>query len=104
RLSLVSFFGETKKETAPPGAHPGLQRHQEHYAFNSCLRPPQLGKAPISLRKWQTMRQHAPGLRQACPAPAEGLSPNGRQRPGLLEKYWRNQPAAQSQRAQTAIN
>ncbi|MCB2023270.1 MAG: hypothetical protein KDG56_00575, partial [Ottowia sp.] len=25
RLSLVSFFGESKKETAPPGAHPGLR-------------------------------------------------------------------------------
>ena len=28
RLSLVTFFGETKKVTAPPGAHPGQQRHQ----------------------------------------------------------------------------
>ncbi len=26
RLSLVPFFGETKKGTAPPGAHPGLRR------------------------------------------------------------------------------
>ncbi len=26
RLSLVTFFGETKKVTAPPGAHPGKQR------------------------------------------------------------------------------
>ncbi|MCB2038713.1 MAG: hypothetical protein KDF56_17640, partial [Ottowia sp.] len=29
RLSLVSFFGESKKETAPPGAHPGLQRSRK---------------------------------------------------------------------------
>ena len=29
RLSLVPFFGETKKGTAPPGAHPGQQRIQQ---------------------------------------------------------------------------
>ncbi|HRW73157.1 MAG TPA: hypothetical protein P5093_12220, partial [Ottowia sp.] len=29
RLSLVSFFGDSKKETAPPGAHPGLQRSRK---------------------------------------------------------------------------
>ena len=29
RLSLVPFFGETKKGTAPPGAHPGRQRFQQ---------------------------------------------------------------------------
>ncbi|HPR45621.1 MAG TPA: hypothetical protein PLZ13_14985, partial [Ottowia sp.] len=80
-------LAKQRKVGAPPGAYPGLQRNQKHYAFNSCLRPPRQGKAPISLRKWQPMRQHAPKLRQACPEPAEGLSPNGRQRPGLLEKY-----------------
>ena len=30
RLSLVPFFGETKKGTAPPGAHPGHRRAAPH--------------------------------------------------------------------------
>ncbi|HRW72759.1 MAG TPA: hypothetical protein P5093_10210, partial [Ottowia sp.] len=44
-------LAKQKKVGAPPGAPPGLQRHQRHYAFNSCLRPPSLVKTPISLKK-----------------------------------------------------
>ncbi|HPK31622.1 MAG TPA: hypothetical protein PK510_04245, partial [Ottowia sp.] len=45
------LLAKQKKVGAPPGAHPGLQRILRHYAFNSCLRPPNMGKAPISLEK-----------------------------------------------------
>ncbi|WP_298435227.1 hypothetical protein, partial [Ottowia sp.] len=44
-------LAKQRKVGAPPGAHPGLQRRQKHYAFNSCLRPPRLGKTPISFKK-----------------------------------------------------
>ncbi|WP_298438270.1 hypothetical protein, partial [Ottowia sp.] len=50
------LLAKQKKVGAPPGAHPGLQRDQNHYAFNSCLRPPHLGKAPISFKKPSTNR------------------------------------------------
>ena len=42
------FLAKQRKVGALPGAHPGLQRHQKHYAFNSCLRPPGLVKRCIS--------------------------------------------------------
>ncbi|HPK33613.1 MAG TPA: hypothetical protein PK510_14415, partial [Ottowia sp.] len=49
RLFFAYFLLATQKKVgAPPGAHPDLQRHQKHYAFNSCLRPPRLVKASIS--------------------------------------------------------
>ncbi|HRW73791.1 MAG TPA: hypothetical protein P5093_15475, partial [Ottowia sp.] len=52
RLFFAYFLlAKQKKVGAPPGAHPGLQRHQKHSVFNSCLRPPRLGKAPISFKK-----------------------------------------------------
>ncbi|WP_298438318.1 hypothetical protein, partial [Ottowia sp.] len=52
RLSFAYFsLAKQRKVGALPGAHPGLQRHQKHYAFNSCLRPSRLGKAPISFNK-----------------------------------------------------
>ncbi len=41
RLLLPSFLGETRKEGAPPGAHPGLRlqrRLSGHYQKYSCLR------------------------------------------------------------------
>ncbi|HRW73739.1 MAG TPA: hypothetical protein P5093_15215, partial [Ottowia sp.] len=71
RLSLVSFFGESKKETAPPGAHPGLQRHQRHYAFNSCLRPPRLVKTLISFKKPRAGRNCGQARARAKGAPQD---------------------------------
>ena len=40
RLSLVPFFGETKKGTAPPGAHPGQQRLQQKQKNHKPNQPP----------------------------------------------------------------
>jgi len=65
------FFGESKKETAPPGAHPGLQRHQRHYAFNSCLRPPRLVKTLISFKKPRAGRNCGQARARAKGAPQD---------------------------------
>ncbi|HPK33471.1 MAG TPA: hypothetical protein PK510_13695, partial [Ottowia sp.] len=49
RLSFAYLSLATQRKVgAPPGAPPGLRRNQKHYAFNSCLRPPHLGKTTIS--------------------------------------------------------
>ncbi|WP_367351154.1 hypothetical protein, partial [Ottowia sp.] len=49
RLFFAYFLlAKQKKVGAPPGAHPGLRRHQRNYVFNSWLRPPRLGKSSIS--------------------------------------------------------
>ncbi|HPR45095.1 MAG TPA: hypothetical protein PLZ13_12310, partial [Ottowia sp.] len=50
-------LAKQRKVGAPPGAHPGLRRHQKHYAFNSCLRPTSLVKTPISLKKPEVDRK-----------------------------------------------
>ncbi len=39
RFSLVPFFGETKKGTAPPGAYPGRQRIQRRWPLTPTLSP-----------------------------------------------------------------
>jgi hypothetical protein len=40
RLSLVPFFGETKKGTAPPGAHPGQPMHPASTAEQTTIAHP----------------------------------------------------------------
>ena len=49
RLSLVPFFGETKKGTAPPGAHPGRQRFQQKQRFNKNQPPARANQAPPAI-------------------------------------------------------
>ncbi|WP_367350944.1 hypothetical protein, partial [Ottowia sp.] len=59
RLSFAYFSLATQRKVgAPPGAHPGLRRHQKHYAFNSFLRPPRLDKTPISFKNRSTQSEH----------------------------------------------
>ncbi|HRW74212.1 MAG TPA: hypothetical protein P5093_17610, partial [Ottowia sp.] len=71
RLSFAYFsLAKQRKVGAPPGAHPGLQGFQRHYAFNSCLRPPRLGKTTIPLKK-------EGGRRASTRQGFDKLSPNG---------------------------
>ena len=51
RLSLVPFFGETKKGTAPPGAHPGQQRIQPTQHDSITNRPlARANQAPSAIK------------------------------------------------------
>ncbi|MCB2024712.1 MAG: hypothetical protein KDG56_07990, partial [Ottowia sp.] len=68
RLSFAYFSLATQRKVgAPPGAYPGLQRHQKYYAFNSCLRPPRLGKTPIQFKKMPLPRKADRTAESAAP-------------------------------------
>ncbi|HPR44484.1 MAG TPA: hypothetical protein PLZ13_09165, partial [Ottowia sp.] len=89
-----------KKVGALPGAHPGLQRNQKHYAFNSCLRPSHLGKTTISLKK----RRRA--TRQGFDRPVQSLPKGSARTVVSFSSRWnseQNQSPALWQRAQPAM-
>ncbi|MCB2034510.1 MAG: hypothetical protein KDF57_14855, partial [Ottowia sp.] len=101
RLSFAYFsLAKQRKVGAPPGAHPGLQRHHKHYAFNSCLRPSHLGKTTISLKK----RRRA--TRQGFDRPVQSLPKGSARTVVSFSSRWnseQNQSPALWQRAQPAM-
>ena len=48
---MVPFFGETKKGTAPPGAHPGQRRIQRRKPLTPTLHDPE-GAYP-EIPRWE---------------------------------------------------
>ena len=63
RLSLVPFFGETKKGTAPPGAHPGQREHAESATTQAQRTDP----TPLPLTP--TLSPEGRGSKTAHPTP-----------------------------------
>ena len=82
RLSLVPFFGETKKGTAPPGAHPGQPMHAEPRAHrttanNSNAAAPHPSPLPSGARE-QDRDVSSAVIHPAPPPLTPTLSPEGR--------------------------